>query len=126
MKKSKMPFGSEAKFVVFKARQINFHDDDIHFGNGVVIPINLFNVLEVVRPVVALKYHKLFKESAILSESIPSQRVHLTEDGWLKHQFENNRFQVALYSLKLKFPQYICSAYVCRECGYIHLGKQKL
>lgn len=84
---------------------------------------NIGSIYEVISANEALRYAKLWHDSSVISPNLPSERVHLREDDQPKRQFRLDDFQPALYALKCKYPAQNCMAYVCSECGAIHLGK---
>lgn len=130
-KKSRLPFGSGdgKQKPAFYQRKIS-HDkrhNSFFFRNGKAfrVLLNEIDNYEVVSKEEALKLNKMFHESKVVSECKESlDNVCIRMDtGMPKMKFPPNGFQRALYTLKLKCPDKICSAYVCPVCKSIHIGK---
>jgi rubrerythrin len=129
MKKTKMPFGKDGHTgkVAFFLENLNIVAGQLYSSrrDSIIYPIEkVLLELETVTEETAQRYQKLFDSCREISPCVFTERAHTREDGKLKMALSVSNFAVALYSLKLKYPDHDCSAYVCPECGQIHVGKQ--
>lgn len=127
MKRTKLPFGRPARKVAFFLENFNLNGNRLYSPRTSGITYEIEKVLadlEVVPKETAEKYQQIFDSCHELSSCVSNERTHTREDGTPKRAFKPGKFAPALYSLKLKYPDYDCTAYVCPECGKIHLGKQ--
>lgn len=128
-KKSRNPFGEKAPAFFFRAPR---HDKKHHRffirNDGKSFPVCTMRVnqLEIISKEEAKRVNKLFWESNKLLKDLPvSDDICIRQETKEpKKRFSTCNFQNALYTLKRKYPDKICSAYVCPVCGFVHLGKK--
>jgi hypothetical protein len=129
-KKSKMPIcGGKLPPAIF-VHSTKFKDHLTLFNSrshgNIRIQISHLDHFEIISDEIASNLVRLFEESSLLSPELGS-KTHFREDGVTeKVKFEPEKFQMALYRLKIQFPEFHCEAYECPTCGSIHLGKRPI
>lgn len=131
-KKSRKPFCSGSQPPAIFVSNItfdkghNFHTIRIGRKKGLRIQNDSETEhIEVIQQEEARTLRKIYRESGILSETEQTQTSHTRENGEKKRDFTKSNFQAALYDLKRMFPDFDCFAYICAECGAVHLGKKE-
>lgn len=131
-KKNRLPFSTGNRKPAFFCRKIsdNF-DNTISMGNGTRFKKgkrapNPINFLEIISEEEANSLNLLWftaKNSSItLSEKTDS---HFREDnGAEKVGYSLDNYQIPLYRLMIMYPQKKVSAYKCKVCNQIHIGKE--
>lgn len=130
MKKSDMPFGRKSCKVAVLCKNPQLYGNSLYLGQGIHVNsaqglAGSLEILKIVSESEAIKYQALFELclKAPISTTQNVERSHRREDGTEKRGFKETNFQLALYQLKLLYPDCDCMAYICPECNMIHLGK---
>lgn len=123
-----MPFPGKGPVFYVEQIIVNKQEGFFNFYNGeerIKLPHNILCLKRITQEE-AERLNKVWLESQLISEVDPkSVRTHLREDGREKvsYEIEGGKWQVPLYSLKIKYPDKKFQAYVCPECGKVHIGK---